>query len=155
MDDFLAKPAGLRDIARMIDRWAPPGKELRSENAPAVVAHDAFNADALGALVDDLGGSELVVRLVESYLAELDERRRALVEAIASGGLDVLHRVGHTLRSTSEMVGAVELAAVCRRLEAASEQRDAETLLDEFAAAADRAESTLTAWIHANSGVIR
>jgi HPt (histidine-containing phosphotransfer) domain-containing protein len=102
---------------------------------------------ALDRLVDDLGDVATVSSLLEHYLAELTEREQAIRDAILACDDDVLHRIGHTLRSTSEMFGLHALADLCRQLEMTSADRDAASLLERFAAAAQSARQYIQSWI--------
>lgn len=144
MDDFLPKPIGLDDLKTMIDRWAT----VTDAPAPATVRADAGEVDRskIDGLVDDLGDASIVVSLVDSYLTELTNREAALGEALTTGDIEVLHRIGHTLRSTSEMLGATGLVVACRKLEAADDQTDLGPLLAEFRAAAEATRADLVAW---------
>lgn len=143
MDDFLPKPVALADLSAMIDRWAPqPTSSAKGGSATADV-----DRSRLEHLVDDLGDRSVVASLVTSYLSELEVRRGLLADAHRDGDLEVLHRVGHTLRSTSEMLGAERLVRVCRRMEDASDTTDLDALLTSFTGAADETEAGLRSWL--------
>jgi HPt (histidine-containing phosphotransfer) domain-containing protein len=62
------------------------------------------------------GDREFLSAVVEEYL--LDSAATVAALRSASGG--DLERAAHTLKSTSSSVGAVQLAAVCRQIEAAA-----------------------------------
>ena len=119
MDDFLPKPVALADLDAMVRRWA-----VRLPVVEPVDAPEAFDPDPLAKLVDDLGDRSLVESLVDRYLGELAPRHESLQAALDSGDLETLHRVGHTLRSTSEMLGLPAMRDVCRSLEAAAADTD-------------------------------
>lgn len=143
MDDFLPKPVALADLSAMIDRWAPhPVTDGQGGGAKTDV-----DRSRLEHLVDDLGDRSVVASLVTSYLSELEVRRGLLADAHRVGDLEVLHRVGHTLRSTSEMLGAERLVRVCRRMEEASDTTDLDALLVSFTGAADETETGLQSWL--------
>lgn len=145
MDGFLAKPVGLRDLEDAIVRWARFGP---SRSRPArEAAGGSFDPHALTTLLEDLGDHTIVLSLVEHYLAELDQREQAVCEAASSSSYDSLHRIGHTLRSTSEMMGVLEMRDLCRELEAVTGAADATELVERFASAAERTRDTLRAWI--------
>ena len=142
MDDLLPKPVGLADLSAMIDRWvARRGADRRS--GPG----DGVDFVRLERLVDDLGDRAAVESLVTSYLAELDTREALLSNAVDDLDLGVLHRVGHTLRSTSEMLGAEEVVRCCHRLEDAAETTDLEPLMVQFSRAASEARLRLGEWL--------
>lgn len=142
MDDFLPKPVAMSDLAAMIGHWVPGEREVEDERG----GH-ALDRGTLEHLVDDLGDRSVVVSLVSSYLAELDTRAALLEAAQRDDDLEVVHRVGHTLRSTSQMLGALGLVRACRALEAATETTDVGKLMEEFDAAAAGARTELERWI--------
>ena len=142
MDDFLPKPVGLADLSGMIDRWV-----VRHGSDRAGRVSGGFDLTRLERLVDDLGDRDAVVSLVSSYLKELDTREALLSHAVDDVDLDVLHRVGHTLRSTSEMLGADELVRCCHRMEEAEETTDLRPLMTQFSRAAAGARHRLRAWL--------
>jgi signal transduction histidine kinase/DNA-binding response OmpR family regulator len=146
MDDFLPKPVSLRDLKTMIDKWAPTVADTRSPDVPRAGA-DRFDASALETLVSDLDDRPAVMSLVSRYLVELDERERELRESAAAGEIERVRRVSHTLRSTSEMMGALGLGDLCRALEASTPEDDLEATMSRFTDAAARARSQLQHWI--------
>jgi PAS domain S-box-containing protein len=154
MDDFLPKPVAMAELAAVIDRWtqAPVDATVSPTTTTVTEAVGGIDPAALERLVDDLGDRTVVVSLVERYLAELMEREERLVEALRADDHEVLHRVGHTLRSTSEMLGATGLTDVCRRLERANDDADLGQLMAEFASAAGAARTGLRRWIDDTTG---
>ena len=55
--------------------------------------------------------------LVADYLEDAKEHVDVLQQAAADGQVDQLERTAHSLKSTSETVGAMALADVCRTIE--------------------------------------
>lgn len=106
-----------------------------------------FDPHALHVLVEDLGDHTIAVSVVEHYLAELDQREQAVREAASSGSHDTLHRIGHTMRSTSEMMGVLEIRDLCRELEATTEATDSAELAERFSATAEPTRDILRAWL--------
>ncbi|WP_436792909.1 PAS domain S-box protein [Actinospongicola halichondriae] len=145
MDDFLPKPVALADLSTMIDRWAPTGHRTPTSSS------DGVDGEKLERLVDELGDRDIVASLVTSYLAELDKRHAALVDARRDADIEVLHRVGHTLRSTSQMLGADALVLVCREMEVANPETDLDPLMERFSVAATDARGGLSRWLEAST----
>lgn len=111
MNDFLTKPVSLSDLAAVLSRWtdvAPSSTEPRHNRSvdPAVLAE----------LETELGDPALVNALIASFVEELSDRTQAIRTAVDINDLDSLKRAAHTLKSTSALVGANDLAAVCDRL---------------------------------------
>lgn len=107
MDDFLAKPVGLAALGEVLARWIGP-----TERPDRLV-----DESVLAGLVDELGDAAPVVTLVERYLTELDRRLGTIGDGLAAGDLAVAQREAHTLRSTSGLLGADRIAALCRSIE--------------------------------------
>lgn len=154
MDDFLPKPVALVDLASTIARWAT----LSSASPSADVeiggpGDDDFDPGRLDQLVDELNDRSVVCSLIERYLADLSARRSALHQGFHAGDAELLHRVAHTLRSTSEMLGAVALSDVCRTLEASGLDESTASVLELFDATAERAEDCLRGWVGASGAV--
>ena len=118
MDDLVAKPAGLDDLGRALRKWLSTGPPPAGE---AVGAGDDDGAvtdlGALERLVDELGDGTIVATLVRTFLAELPGRRDAIRRGAAAGDLEQVRRAAHTLKSTSDVVGATTLAELSRELE--------------------------------------
>ena len=146
MDDFMAKPVGLDELAKMVDKWtgaATPADEARDSD-------DAVQFEALATLQADLDDPELVVSLVERFLEELNVRADGFRNAAERADLDSLHRIGHTLKSTSELMGALELRDVCREAEQLDDPEALGELGARFRRSADRAATQLREWLEAN-----
>jgi PAS domain S-box-containing protein len=118
MDAFLAKPVGLARLIETLDalivRVTP---EAAAAERPDRGADDrtasAVDVDTLATLADELGSTDIVAALVETFLGEL-ERRQA---AIDGDGPEQIAREAHTLKSSARLLGAVRLATVCEQVE--------------------------------------
>jgi PAS domain S-box-containing protein len=133
MDDFLAKPIRLEELAAAL---------ARCERYPA----DALDAAALAQL-RAVGGAEFAADLTETFLAETPSLIAALRRASGEADADGLRRGAHTLKTHGRTFGAAGLAEVCERLEglaAAGVLEGAEQLVDrieqEFGRAAEALE---------------
>lgn len=84
-----------------------------------------LNANSLGALraLDPAGGTAFVRRVLETYLRSLDKHLDSLREARARADLAALRAVAHTLKSSSNSVGALEFAASSAELESVLRER--------------------------------
>jgi HPt (histidine-containing phosphotransfer) domain-containing protein len=73
------------------------------------------------ALSDMLGGDcEALAELVDAFVDEAPERLVELRRGAEQGDAALAGRAAHTLKSNGLTFGAVELAALCRRLEVAA-----------------------------------
>jgi CheY-like chemotaxis protein len=96
MDAYLSKPVTLESLEEVLRRFV---------SEPAGPTGDADE--------DDVGPE-----VVSIYLAELAGRLSAIREAVLADDADSMALAAHTLKSTSALVGAGELAELCRKLEA-------------------------------------
>jgi CheY-like chemotaxis protein len=123
IDDYISKPVLLETLKGTLARWiAPTSGAVAGSSAPAPAGdeHDAQAVDleALERLREQLGDNRSVRKLVARYLAELPARVRSIRTAAAGGDAEGLKLAAHTLRSTSILLGAETLAALCLELEA-------------------------------------
>lgn len=104
MDDYLPKPVSLSDLSRMIDRWAP---KASSQD------HEFDNgSQGIDRLIDELGDPEIVRSVIEAFVAEVPGWRESLTTGTASGDFVRARRAAHTLKSTAQLLGATDLAAL-------------------------------------------
>ncbi len=131
MDDVIAKPIVPADLYASMACWLCGGRTpaqaacepARSEDA-GVRAHGAID---FRVLEDSVGGdparfqrfARLFINSVSTALQEIDA-------ALAAEDTDRLANLGHRLKSSSRMVGALGFAALCERLE---EMRNDDTVL--------------------------
>jgi PAS domain S-box-containing protein len=99
--------------------------------APAVADAQValWDADAVERLRTLAGPSdpEFARGLVARWLDESASRIDGIGAALDVGALDVAERVAHTLKSSCGIVGALQMAAQCQRIETAASQGDANT----------------------------
>lgn len=81
------------------------------------------------ASLERLGGDELVHRLFRTFLDHTPTRLGELRSAVADEDLESLTRAVHSLRSSSAMLGAMELSALAGELEALGDEGALQPLL--------------------------
>jgi HPt (histidine-containing phosphotransfer) domain-containing protein len=104
MDDFAPKPATLKDLAAVIERWDLPFDET------ALEAFGSVAAEGTGGFAGLLGN------FISDARARLDAARGALIQ----GDLDRGRREAHAIKGAAAAVGARGMAELCRRLEEAA-----------------------------------
>jgi signal transduction histidine kinase/DNA-binding response OmpR family regulator len=128
MNDYLSKPIhvqSLIDRLRLSKPQAQNGQDAAAEGAReragAPAGHDKktiLKQEALTELIEMMGGTELLVELIDIFLKEesplmLAQMREALQEEDGSK----LHLAAHTLKSNSAQFGALTLSKLCKKLE--------------------------------------
>lgn len=148
MDDYLAKPVSIADLGEMIDKWTGHTPE---ETAAEATPESAIDASALDQLIVDLGNASIAHSIVMTFLSELKNWRKDLVDGVAAGDITKATRIAHTVKSTAAMLGAASLSTACAAFEQdAATATNTDTLLENVLDTADVAERELreraTAW---------
>jgi HPt (histidine-containing phosphotransfer) domain-containing protein len=119
MDDYLAKPAELKDLLRKLDQWLPIPVTANAAAAP-------LERSVLAAIS---GGDAHAERgILINFRRANDEDAATLEQAVAQGDIPLVMRATHRIKGASRVVGAMELASVCERIERASRGNDWSTV---------------------------
>ncbi len=127
MDDYLAKPFKTEALMRVIKSWVKtassipivPAEEFSLEpelHATAEVHIDVQTLEAIGGLEPN-GSTEFLQRIITMYLSNADNLLQMLKVAWEKGEFEVIRSTSHTLKSTSNQVGAHGLAELCLAVE--------------------------------------
>ena len=138
MDDFLSKPFNSEDLMGVLSRWlalpqqatadtpaaassaAAPEAETGRAADPGVLDQDAINRLRTRK-------ASLVDRVIELYLEQSPQVLDEIDVAAAAQDFEHLANIVHTFKSSSLTVGAVEVAEICRQIEAACQRNEATT----------------------------
>lgn len=112
-DEHLAKPAGLTELARVLQRWTEE-TEARpdADNGPTQPVNGSnqiVDEAALGRLLVDIGDVNAFRSVVRSYLDQLPIRLAALTAALGQD-TSAVAGAAHSLKGTSALLGASRLA---------------------------------------------
>ncbi|MBE7368865.1 PAS domain-containing hybrid sensor histidine kinase/response regulator [Ramlibacter pallidus] len=115
MNDYLTKPVEMAVLADKLQRWLGDAPVVAPESAPPVEAAPALPAFDSSAIEERFYGDlELFQQAREIFLRQT---REGLQKSIGiSDGLE-LKRLAHRIRGSAATLGAMQLAAVCGRLE--------------------------------------
>ena len=138
MSDYLTKPVSLAGLRDALSGAVPDNAELPEQRpagtqpaVPPIVAEPTATASTgeaeqtgvilditrLRALADEIGDFSVVAESITIYLEELQPRLDVIEAARSDPDHAVLARALHTLVSPSAMLGAEQLASVCRKIE--------------------------------------
>ncbi|HUG04133.1 MAG TPA: ATP-binding protein, partial [Steroidobacteraceae bacterium] len=143
MDDYLSKPAPLRQLQAVLEKWLPAAGDTRPEEhkmaAAAAVSSAPIEAGVLAGLIGD--DEEAIGRILGVFgnglPASADELRTACAARDAKRVLAAAHRLKSSARST----GALRLGDCCAELERAARADDT----GRFAGLLERFDSELAA----------
>jgi len=153
MDDYVSKPLKRDTLRAVLEKWLGGGIE-DSAGAPAAAAPTATAVARAGtaggpagvqastgvpenSVTIDMktlesmrplqrqGQEDVVSRVLGLYLSTAPDMMKELLEAAEKGETVAVHRVAHSLKSSSAMVGALRLSEMCKRLEASARQATA------------------------------
>ena len=130
MDDYLAKPFTVEQLHEVMVRWLgpaaePPGPpeaeteakiEAEPPASPKPTVIDMKYIDGISALQKP-GSPNLLVKVIDKYLTVFPSQSEALATAIRMQDTATMRLAAHSLKSSSAMVGATELAELCRDVE--------------------------------------
>jgi two-component system, sensor histidine kinase and response regulator len=127
MNDFLTKPVLAEKLYATVRRWAPGVPSILAQPSATNVsvpqrvgAEQIFDASVLNALPMVAQGEapDLVPRLLTLYLTGATRLLERVRQALAQGDTSTLRHALHELKSSSGMVGAVEMQALSATQEA-------------------------------------
>ena len=112
MDDYLSKPIRSSELVRILLECQPTPSNQRIKIL-------SINIDTLYEVANDISGedSEFLIELIDSYLDNARSLLQQLYTSFAQQDFDLMLRTAHTLKSSSQVIGAEELSNLCRELE--------------------------------------
>lgn len=124
MDDFLAKPVTMSELAHVLDTWvqptyvdtsASPAKDIDG----AEMMTSEFDQSRLSEIeeLSKASGQNILAKLARTFLADLPARLAALESAIEQGDLKTFASEAHALRGASGTIGARQFANLCASAE--------------------------------------
>ncbi len=125
MDDYLAKPAELFELAEKMDYWLPvkPG-EASEARAPGATAAGAGPVDRSVLAVIAGSDSEMVRTILCDFRQATDTDVADLERATAQQLAEAVRRAAHRIKGSSRMVGAKKLSEISEAIEQAAATAD-------------------------------
>jgi signal transduction histidine kinase/CheY-like chemotaxis protein len=106
MDDYIVKPVTLDQL-----------REALAGCRPRDLGEPALDRRVLEQLREDLGGTAPLREVIATFLEKTPPVLSALRDASARADTEAIRRAAHTLKGTSAMLGAREIATRCAELE--------------------------------------
>jgi signal transduction histidine kinase/FixJ family two-component response regulator len=121
MDDYLAKPIQLAQLAAKLEQWLP----LTATRPPLAAREPRIAPIDRTVLAEISAGDPGVERdILERFRVYNSEDAHLLLDAIEKADLREVTHASHRIKGASKTIGAMSLAAVCERLERASRAND-------------------------------
>jgi PAS domain S-box-containing protein len=122
MDDYVAKPIRVEELVAALGRCRPRGSAgARRDAAPNVGVPTASAAGVIDrAVIERLTatmGPAFAAELIDTFIDDARQLVAALRKALTATDRDAFRRAAHSLKSTSESLGAFGLATLARELE--------------------------------------
>ncbi len=129
MDDYLPKPFKAQNLFNLLEIWLNQPNIVNKEtimNSENMTVIDYSVLTSLKSLAST-NGDEILVRIIKLYMENSDKLLHTMEDAFSNGDLNSIRISSHTLKSSSQQVGAYELAELCRSVEndARKQQYDA------------------------------
>jgi HPt (histidine-containing phosphotransfer) domain-containing protein len=158
MDDYISKPIKPEVLAAVLKRWiADPGAQRDSSNQDTTgsIAKEAM-IDSLAAFGANSKEDKLeAIELIGLFIRDTRPSVATLGKAIAEGNRQVMQRIAHGLKGSSDLLGLHHLAALSAELEEKSRNNSLlgaeiieKQLEDEFERVRQSFEAERAFWLH-------
>lgn len=87
------------------------------------MSNSLIDADTITRL-NDLGGSDLIVKMIELFSEHAPKRLQAAVDGLAQSDGNAIERAVHSLKSSAANLGALSLQHLASEIEALALQND-------------------------------
>ena len=105
-------------------------KPKKGKNTRYSVILPAIDIDGLQQTLEIIGGNttENIQEIITMYMQESPNLVQRMVDALQTGSIEDLEFAGHTLKSSSQMIGALQFSQLCAHLEMVGRQNTLDTL---------------------------
>jgi len=114
MQDYLSKPISLEKLHKTLKKWLG-AEHIGSER----LGQDAIDTTSLNNIrnLRGVGGDKMVRQVVDLYLESSSTLVDGLYSDLSQGNAEAVRQSAHALKSSSQNVGACELATLSQELE--------------------------------------
>ena len=135
-DGFVAKPVDMVELERVLKRVLPPALVVANSNQPPKEDHSGIAPDdifdrlkAIGVDTDtgmyySQNDAEFYKTLLDQYVQESTAKKKTMEESLALGNLGDYAIQVHSIKSTSKMIGEMNLSEMAKELEEAAKRGD-------------------------------
>jgi PAS domain S-box-containing protein len=128
MDDYVAKPIRLDELAAAVSRARPLE---HADAVPEERAGSGLDESAVDSL-RELGGDAFLAELIDTFLSDAPALLTALRESHTHGDAQALRRTAHTLKSNGRTFGAARFSELCLEVEERARSGDLDRIDDLF-----------------------
>ncbi|MDD6307705.1 MAG: ATP-binding protein [Clostridiales bacterium] len=140
MNGFVAKPIDMRQLCAVIQKWLPEELIIRQEtNQEAAVDKGKMKNEELPEIegidinegIKNTGSKEFFIELLGDFYKLIDLKSAKIEKCMADNLIKDYTIEVHALKSSSRMLGAMELSEDFRRLEQLGDAKDLEAIYKE------------------------
>ncbi|MCF6298690.1 MAG: response regulator [Thiomicrorhabdus sp.] len=111
MDDLLCKPFTIPDFISILKKWLPKSSIMNHSASESPYLNQATINELKKLLEDDF------FSVVDIYIKSTAHIMNEMMLAYQSGQYSEIQRLAHSLKSSSESVGAIKIASLAKELE--------------------------------------
>jgi signal transduction histidine kinase/CheY-like chemotaxis protein/HPt (histidine-containing phosphotransfer) domain-containing protein len=126
MNDFISKPIIAEMLNQALVKYLNPDKVLRSEQVKKPIHEDSVLTHSAESVIDkkvglsySAGSQALYRQLLRDFSKNQQSAFTQILDGLESGDIKLAHRLAHTLKSTSRMIGANALGEAAFAVEKA------------------------------------
>ena len=126
MDDYISKPIKIGEIQDVLTRWGQRRAESTQVQERSVPVSAVLDRSRVAEIlkVDRERGSDILSRLIETYLEGLPEALRSLEEGLQEQDGERVVKAAHRLKGASLNLGVAEIADLSLQIERRGREND-------------------------------
>ncbi len=165
MDDYISKPVQIEELSQALDR-AARSRKIKIEPAPPPIGSGvarseltgsaAIDAEIFGKFCESLGEENqfMIDSLVQDFLAEGEQLTAEIHSLNEATNPESFRRAAHSLKSSSQMFGALALFQTCKELEQEARSGSLEhvaPLIEKIDADFSAVQEALLGWLNSKT----